>query len=718
MEVAALGRPFTVGMLYNAQKDQLIPGVTLWDEKTLQEMIGKSNQHSSRFEIVASDSFEEKSSLLDVDASLKASFLSGLIEVEGSAKYLKDMKKSHNHSRVTCQYKATTVFKQLILLETKITQEIKDAVKSSATHIVTGILYGANAFFVFDSEKEDAGNVQKIEGNMKAVIKKIPSFNVEGKVDIKLTEEEKALTNKFTCKFYGDFILQSNPATFEDAVKTYTQLPKLLGENGENAVPLKVWMMPLKVLDPSAAGVELRISSGLGRKAQDVLEAFQMLKMRCNDCLEHNNHFPKIHERLTSFQKLCHMYTAAVQETMGKKLHLMKAGEEDEKELQTVFDDIEKTPFSPEKLKKWMNDIEREVNVVRSCVDMMEGAKLVQNQSELDREVLNPESDDVLCFVFTSLETTDPYLQKMSDYLDSECLKGTEDVSPSAQAAWYFSGEVITKMRDKARRFHHIARTGITNSRHRFLIAAFTNENHKDATIYHYRNAVLISEDFQKPDISEAEKVEDRKDLLWYACDLTLDPDTAHPKLILSDGDRKARHGEQQSYPDLPQRFSSLPQVLCREALTGRHYWEVELCTKEGADAAAAVCYGGLQRKGKEKQCGIGWNDMSWSVGHKWNPNPNFYVEHNGNEDFSVNHIPPPTGCARLGVYLNHAAGSLSFYKVTGDKLSHIHTFHTQFSEPVYPCFKIWENIHAFVSLNMEPPHDSVQTEFSSRSHS
>jgi len=194
-----------------------------------------------------------------------------------------------------------------------------------------------------------------------------------------------------------------------------------------------------------------------------------------------------------------------------------------------------------------------------------------------------------------------------------------------------------------------------------------------------------------------------RYDLVLFfpsdACDLTLDPDTAHPKLILSDGNKKARHGEQQSYPDLPQRFDSLPQVLCREALTGRHYWEVELCSKKGADAAAAVCYGGLQRKGDGKQCGIGWNDMSWSVGHKWSPSPNFYVEHNRNEDFNFNHIPPPTGSARLGVYLDHAAGSLSFYEVTGDKLRHIHTFYSQFSEPVYPCFKIWENSDAFLCL-------------------
>ncbi|KAM9737234.1 LOW QUALITY PROTEIN: neoverrucotoxin subunit beta-like [Menidia menidia] len=158
--------------------------------------------------MAASDSFEEKSCLLDVDASLKAIFLSGLIEAEGSAKYLNNMKQSYSHGRVT-EYKATTVFKQLVAAEAQKNLEITDNVKSLATHVVTGILYGANDFYVFDSVK-NASNVQNIEGSTKAVINKIPSFSVEGKVEIHLSEEEKALVNKFTCKFYGDFILESH----------------------------------------------------------------------------------------------------------------------------------------------------------------------------------------------------------------------------------------------------------------------------------------------------------------------------------------------------------------------------------------------------------------------------------------------------------------------------------------------------------------------------
>ncbi|XP_030611208.1 neoverrucotoxin subunit alpha-like [Archocentrus centrarchus] len=169
------------------------------------------------------------------------------------------------------------------------------------------------------------------------------------------------------------------------------------------------------------------------------------------------------------------------------------------------------------------------------------------------------------------------------------------------------------------------------------------------------------------------------------ACDLTLDPNTANYKLILSEGNQMVTHREEQMYPDLPERFDPLPQVLCREALTGRCYWEVELSITEGTDTAAAVCYKTVERKRDGVLCGFGWNTISWSLGHKWEPNPTFYAEHDG----VTNKYPvPPAGCPRLGVFLDWPAGTLSYYIVSFNKLSDIHTFRTKFSEPVFPAFK------------------------------
>ncbi|KAL7883306.1 hypothetical protein SRHO_G00009640, partial [Serrasalmus rhombeus] len=81
-----------------------------------------------------------------------------------------------------------------------------------------------------------------------------------------------------------------------------------------------------------------------------------------------------------------------------------------------------------------------------------------------------------------------------------------------------------------------------------------------------------------------------------YVCELTLDSNTAHTVLSLSEENRKVeRVRERQPYPDHPDRFDVWFQVLCVESLTGRCYWEAEW---SGGAAAIAVTYRGIKRKG------------------------------------------------------------------------------------------------------------------------
>ncbi|KAI9529508.1 hypothetical protein NQZ68_011217, partial [Dissostichus eleginoides] len=515
MNVAALGRPFTLGMLYDARSDTLVPGFKLWDDIVLQASVTESYQPFNDFVVSGSDTTESKSSLLNIDASLKASFMGGLIQVGGSAKYLNDEKKFKNQSRVTLQYKATTNFKELSVTQLKsMSPQQRDLIKNGlATHVVTGILYGANAFFVFDSEKLEDRELQDIEGSMQAVIKKIPSLSIEGSVGIKLTDEEQDLKNKFSCKFYGDFHLKSIPATFEDAVQTYTQLPKLLGTKGENSVPVKVFLTPLKLLEPAATEVRKDISIELVRKAQEALEELREIKMRCNDSLDDKvvESFPVLHEELSTFLKLCVYYKTNIQKAMEKKIPYIREGKEDESSLEEVFEDRHKSPFNNEKLNKWLSHKERQINVIKSCVDTMEGVKIVLNQTKLDREVFDSGVEDVLCFVFTSLPKGDIYLDEMDDFLKTNKLGITHEEE------CYHSDEVLKTMREKAKMFQSSAKGLKNSSQFRFLITAKTNDNYKGATIYHYKKGRLVTEDFQRQKPSSVETITDKRDLIWYA---------------------------------------------------------------------------------------------------------------------------------------------------------------------------------------------------------
>uniref|UniRef100_A0A9J7Z4L1 Uncharacterized protein n=1 Tax=Cyprinus carpio carpio TaxID=630221 RepID=A0A9J7Z4L1_CYPCA len=170
-----------------------------------------------------------------------------------------------------------------------------------------------------------------------------------------------------------------------------------------------------------------------------------------------------------------------------------------------------------------------------------------------------------------------------------------------------------------------------------------------------------------------------------YACDLTLDPNTAHNHLILSENRRKVKHVEEyQSYPDHPDRFDGCPQVLCRESLSGRCYWEVEW----SGNAIISVTYKGIRRKGGSCSCEFGYNKNSWSL---ICINNRFTVWHNLS---SIDIRFPSHSSKRVGMYVDVSAGTLSLYNVSDSHtLTHLHTFTTTFTEPLYAGFTVFESL-------------------------
>ncbi|MGH0129671.1 UNVERIFIED_CONTAM: hypothetical protein FKN15_065964 [Acipenser sinensis] len=179
-------------------------------------------------------------------------------------------------------------------------------------------------------------------------------------------------------------------------------------------------------------------------------------------------------------------------------------------------------------------------------------------------------------------------------------------------------------------------------------------------------------------DSLQAPEPMNRAEFLKYSCQLTLDPNTAYREICLSEGNRKVTWGEIQRYPDHPERFDSWEQVLCREGLSGtRCYWEIEW---SGGGAFIGVTYKGINRKGGDASCGLGFNDKSWSL---YCSGSSYTAWHNNNQTAITAPRYP-----RIGVYLDFNAGTLSFYGVS-DTMTLLHRFQTTFTEPLYPGFWI-----------------------------
>uniref|UniRef100_A0A3P9CN25 B30.2/SPRY domain-containing protein n=1 Tax=Maylandia zebra TaxID=106582 RepID=A0A3P9CN25_9CICH len=164
------------------------------------------------------------------------------------------------------------------------------------------------------------------------------------------------------------------------------------------------------------------------------------------------------------------------------------------------------------------------------------------------------------------------------------------------------------------------------------------------------------------------------------ACELTLDPNTAHKNVVLFENNRKVRLSpEKQPYPEHPDRFDWCYQLLCTTGLTGRCYWEVEW--KGGVDIGAT--YKSVRRRGALDGSRLGWNEKSWNL--EFN-DKNIYAWHNNIKTVLL--APLSSASERVGVYLDWTEGTLAFYAVLPDSQIHLYTFFCGPSQAVWDVIK------------------------------
>ncbi|XP_061586880.1 protein NLRC3-like [Cololabis saira] len=181
------------------------------------------------------------------------------------------------------------------------------------------------------------------------------------------------------------------------------------------------------------------------------------------------------------------------------------------------------------------------------------------------------------------------------------------------------------------------------------------------------------------------------------SCQLTIDTNTVNNDIKLSDNNRKMMLvKEDQSYPDHPDRFDYYQQLLCREVLTGRCYWEVQW----SGGVSASVSYRRISRRGNSADCMFGGNNHSWSL--DCYQDGRYRVRHN-NRETSITSSHPPPFSGRLAVYVDVPAGTLSFYEVVSDRLIHLHTFNTTFTEPLCAGFGFWYRFGFGSSVSLGP---------------
>ena len=500
MMISALGRPFKLGMLYDRRSDKLIVGKTLWSPDDLNRVRITVPQPYTSTEVFTENSIEDKTNALKIETSQKLSFLSGLINVEGSAKYLKDTKTSKKQSRVVLNYETTTELQKLKVenLGTGNIEYPEVFDQDIATDVVVGILYGAKAFFVFEKEISKDESLKDVDRNMEVFIKSVSGISVDGSVDV--TEEQKENIGNIHCKMYGDIRTSESPKNYEDVVKVYKQFPSLIGQNGENAVPIKVYLCPLSDINSKCERMVREIDVDLIRKTVEIEEHFQSVIADCYDlareevCVQ----FPRLKKQLANFMKTIELYKVCFQKKLLALLPEIRGGEAEDLKLLEVIEEKERSPFSRQAVDCWLSKKKNEVKRLQGVVRMLGDTSVVDSEA-LDNELYDPANQYIVCLTFKIASEEDEEISKMASY--TKCGAVLHFESSMKTTVKVDEKSTYKKVREALRHFTTLKSVNKDNSSVKFLSTdeplSLDNESNSGAFLVFYEDGEVENKDLR-----------------------------------------------------------------------------------------------------------------------------------------------------------------------------------------------------------------------------
>ncbi|XP_034559203.1 E3 ubiquitin/ISG15 ligase TRIM25-like [Notolabrus celidotus] len=349
--------------------------------------------------------------------------------------------------------------------------------------------------------------------------------------------------------------------------------------------------------------------------------------------------------------------TERQRELEGTRLNIQQRIQDREKDVKLLQQEVEAINGSADKavehseemftelirlMEKRRSDVKQQVRSQQET----EVSRVKELQEKLEQEITELKRRDAELQKLSHTEDNNQFLQ---DYPSLSGLSGsTHSSSIKTRPLRYFEDvtAAVSGVRDK---LQDVLREGWTN-----ISQTGTEVD------------VLLSQPRPEPEPKT------RAGFLKYSRDITLDPNTAYTHLLLSDRNRKVTLRRQpQCYFRHSERFTGWFQVLSRESLTGRCYWEMEL----RGGVFVAVAYKNISRAGGSDECGFGRNDKSWSL-----------VCDNNSYNFLFNNVQTPVSgpqSSRVGVYLDHSAGTLSFYSIS-ETMTLLHRVQTTFTQPLH----------------------------------
>ena len=403
---AALSGQWHLGMLYDAVKDRPVLGASIFSQKRWEESQKDAklweqveNRNYSDY-LETTDTLESKADKMSVQASLKLSFMGGLIDVQGSGSYLNDTKTSWSVERVTFSKSAKTYYEVLHVLN--MTPDMpKQAQSLGATHIVTGIQYGVEARLVFGYQCSSSSEQQEVRGWLKLAIGRIPGVDISGEGSVEIDQEKKKRLNKLNVTYHGNVALPKSVTTYAEAVEAWQYLGKL---TPGDSMPVQIFLLPLSIFETMPAvklalDIEDDIVKKLSREYQRLKD--QLLQAQSMQSSTLCVKFDRFAKEVSGFVQYMDIFLTKFQIKLQELLPAIRLRRKDQDELNQLIEDTRNSVFCEEDCGRWLRHAQSCVDLIESYLMAAPGLMPVANEQDLKFKAASSRAENCLCFYIT-----------------------------------------------------------------------------------------------------------------------------------------------------------------------------------------------------------------------------------------------------------------------------------------------------------------------------
>ena len=490
-QVPCLGRPFKLGMLYDCCRDHIIEG-TLWNTVTMKNyQQSSSTNFTSEYEILVNDTLNDKFNCLNITGDLKLSYLVGLVKRSGSASYLSDTLPLQ-HVRVCLKYCSISKYEKLT------TDQLKDSPLThgctQVTHVVTGIIYGVDAIFVFDYALQEDEARQEAKSFLKNVVEKIPYICLDANWDIENNQDilDKKQINKIKCKLYSDIQLECNPTTFKEAVRAY----KLLldqSSNAKNSVPKNVWLDSVANLKSKEFNEYVQISTNIITDIQSTIENLTMLVLNTNNLKADDTCmvFTILQKELDRFTNCLIQYRMKLLREIGELVPDVRCGKKNECEVLNLLHTYKNSDFNISRLTVWLDNKKQEVNMIEHFLQGLHDVEHAFLQSKLEERMYDFNYEYIVCFEFNVCGKHDEYLEKLHAFSQSRDCNNVGFKQLNPPQPWYKDRDIKADILAQSKKFRRFYETNKNKHGTKYLLTHNVDEQqNKGATIRLYENGL------------------------------------------------------------------------------------------------------------------------------------------------------------------------------------------------------------------------------------